>query len=645
MGDLIFSVVFIALIGISVVLTRSLARFAVLTLFSVSITGAVLQFLVSHTYVVTFGVARWWLLGAGVGLVILSAGFGRRGGAPSLWHRSSNWILIGSSLLITVAFLVSRLLAPGESSTLSSVGFFLEKTAAEDNAKWLNATSQLADGSIVDTWSSVGGPLILILTLAASLIGALSFLLYGGVNEVAVSAGSIIFTQVFLVIIAPFALAPIIERRFKKITGGKTLPWVYSLLSVTILSASTAVLITYGHITLQFTLLAITLWIASFLAPTQGIPSRLLTTLAVVATSMVWFPLAGLAAGILVAILIYFSFHLIRGSARNRRHALYGLFISIAMSVIMVEFLRSSLSYSLGISGATASGEIGGGAAGAITATVRGITSPTLPLFDDPGGTEVMTTLLLALTLVSILGMVWVRVGKNKLNRNQLITLSPIIASGSYALLIAVADFWAVGSGPNYGSLKISFAVFMPILVASLPFALMAFHRGASRPNALGLTAVAGIVVVLTLDTLFPRAVLQLKPANWPNVSSKPYWYPAEVRDTGEQSLASNPIGCVFLPRGAEQPTALPQGQLIYTCTRLLSGVAGVETLAAPIVKWQLDEWLQNRSMWNEMHPYFSSLDPAILGRSLILLDQDRQVVGLETIGGLLRRYQPVETQ
>jgi len=161
--------------------------------------------------------------------------------------------------------------------------------------------------------------------------------------------------------------------------------------------------------------------------------------------------------------------------------------------------------------------------------------------------------------------------------------------------------------------------------------------------NALGISAVALIVVMLTLDTLLPRAVLQLKPANWPSVSGSPYWYPAEVRDTGDQALSRNPVGCVFLPRGAKAPTGLPQGQVIYTCTRLLAGVAGVETLAAPIVKWELDEWLQNRSMWGEVHPQFSALSPEIQGRSLILLDGDRQVIGLESLGVLLSRFPPLE--
>jgi hypothetical protein len=405
-------------------------------------------------------------------------------------------------------------------------------------------------------------------------------------------------------------------------------------------------LLTYGHITLQFTIIALTLWIGAFLAPVSRFPARLFTTLAVIATSLVWFPLAGISLVILLGAVIYFGRGLFRGSRESRKKSAVGFALSLVLGVLTIQFLNEALRYSLGVdsvSATPAGGEPVSGFAGGISAAVRSISAPTLPLFDDPGGTEQITTLLLVLTLVSILGLVWVRVGKNTFSRSRTIPFIPIVLTGCYALTIAFVDFWAVGDGPNYGALKISFAVFLPILVCSLPFALMTFHRGSAKVNGLGVGAVALIVIMLSLDTLFPRAVLQLKPANWPGVTGSPYWYPAEVRDTGDQELASNPIGCVFLPRGASAPTGLPQGQLIYTCTRLLAGVAGVETLAAPIVKWELDEWLQNRSMWNEVHPQFSALSPEIQKRALILLDDDRQVAGLESLGVLLSRFPPLE--
>jgi len=644
-SNLLFSIGLIGLLAFTIVASRSMARFAILTLFTVTVSGAVLQFCSYHSLAVTFGLTQWWLLATGIVLALLSLYYGRSAGNLASWSCASNWTLIGSSTLITVAFFISRLLAPGELTPLSSVGFFVEKVAAEDNAKWLNATSQLANGSVIDTWANVGGPMLLVMSFGGILIGAVSFILYGAVNEVAVSAGSVIFTQIFFVVIAPFALAPIAEKSYRKLTSGAQIPRLYSLLSIALLSASNTVLLTYGHITLQFALIAITLWIGAFLAPIRRFPARLFTTLAMIAMALVWFPLAGLSLVLLLGALIYFARALFKSSSGSRKDAAIGFILSLVLGVLTIQFLNSTLRYSLGLDSVDASPPVGeptSGVAGGISAAVRLITAPTLPLFDDPGGTEQITPLLLILTLVSVLGLIWVRVGLAPMSRGRVIPFIPIVLAGGYALAIAFADFWAVGGGPNYGSQKISFAVFLPILVCALPFALLTFHRGSVRVNALGVAAVGVIVIMMTLDTLFPRAVLQLKPANWPSVSGSPYWYPAEVRDTGEQTLSSNPIGCVFLPRGGEVPTGLPQGQAIYSCTRLLSGVAGVETLAAPIVKWELDEWLQNRSMWSEVHPQFSALSPEIQGRSLILLDGNRQVMGLESLGVLLNRFPPL---
>jgi len=641
----LFSVGFIALITLSLISSRSIARFSILTLFVVTTSGALLQFSSENFLSVTGTLMQWWLLGSAIALVVLANYFGRRRGAKALWLGSSNWILLGSSAVVTCAFFISRLLAPGELAPLSSVGFFVSKVAGEDNAKWLNATSQIADGTTIDTWANVGGPLLLFMTFAATMIAALSYLLYGSVNEVAVSAGSVIFVQVFFVIIAPIALSPIVEKTYRKLTGGTQLPKIYSFVSIVILTSSTLVLIEYGHITLQFTLIALTIWLGAFIAPIARFPGRLLTSISVIALSMVWFPLAGLSLVLALGSLAYFTRSALIRSGDLHRQAVLGLVASIGIFVITIQFLISALGYSLGVDGSdTAAGKTYGSSfAGGISAAVRAISAPTLPLFDDGGGTEQVTTLLLVLALVAVLGLVWTKFGSSAFNRSGLVSVLPMILVGGYALAIAFADFWAVGTGPNYGSLKVSFAVFIPILVVALPFALMSLNRGTNKVSAVGFTAVGAIVILLTLDTLLPRAVLQLKPTSWPSVAGNPYWYPAEVRDTGDQALASNPIGCAFLPRGAIAPSALPAGQTIYTCTRLLAGVAGVETLAAPVVKWQLDEWLQNRGMWSEMHGYFSGMSPEILSRQLILLDTAQNVIGLESLGGLLTRFPPVD--
>ena len=93
---------------------------------------------------------------------------------------------------------------------------------------------------------------------------------------------------------------------------------------------------TYGHITLQFTIIALTLWIGAFLAPISRFPARLFTTLAVIATSLVWFPLAGLSLVVLLGALIYFARGLFRGTRESRKNSVIGFALSLVLGVLTI---------------------------------------------------------------------------------------------------------------------------------------------------------------------------------------------------------------------------------------------------------------------------------------------------------------------
>jgi hypothetical protein len=147
--------------------------------------------------------------------------------------------------------------------------------------------------------------------------------------------------------------------------------------------------------------------------------------------------------------------------------------------------------------------------------------------------------------------------------------------------------------------------------------------------------------MLLIFDTFFPRAVVQLKPNLWPTTQAdpQPYWWPAEVKPTADQPLSANPIGCVYLPQGATVPSVLQDGPRAYSCTRILSGLAGQDVSAAGLVRWQLDEWLQNESIWNDYQVYMTQMPPEIRARNVIILDNDSKVIGIESLQTLMDRY------
>jgi hypothetical protein len=135
-----------------------------------------------------------------------------------------------------------------------------------------------------------------------------------------------------------------------------------------------------------------------------------------------------------------------------------------------------------------------------------------------------------------------------------------------------------------------------------------------------------------------------MSPGQWPvsTGDNRGYWWPAEVRNTADQTILANPIGCAYYPQGAEAPTGLPNGQTTYSCTRLLAGLSGEDTGGQAVVDWLRREWLTNTPAWTAVWPSFITMDQAVLDKQLILLDNDNKVVGFETIRTLLDRIRPV---
>jgi hypothetical protein len=149
-------------------------------------------------------------------------------------------------------------------------------------------------------------------------------------------------------------------------------------------------------------------------------------------------------------------------------------------------------------------------------------------------------------------------------------------------------------------------------------------------------------VFILATDGLLTRAVTYVSPNQWPSTElSRNYWWPAEVRAVADQSIASNPIGCVYLEQGDLLPTVLKDGQRMYACTRILSGLSGMDASAQGLVDFQRREWFTNEESWLNEYPNLIELPPEVRAKQLILISGNNDVTGLETIDVLLQRYKP----
>ena len=570
----------------------------------------------------------------------------RRGASPqrpaTKIRRQLATVFLPASIILAVLAL-SRILAP-PTGLGGPVGYFILNRGAEDNAKWLDFSSQLATGLPITQSVQTGGPLQLALVFVATFFAVVSLISLGGVNEVMVATNTVIYAQFMFVAAIPFALAPLAEARIRNRSNpseespASFIPAPAIWIGIVAMAAGSLGAIGLGHLTLQFVFLVLGLWMAVFLVGSPIPRGRILTSLAAASLATVWFPLAPVSVLILLGCGAWFV-----SAARRARDIrvvdpisfLLWLFVCLVLSEPLIGSLRYITDQPL----ITGMGVASGG--GVSTATAI----PALDLLESAGGTEVVAPALGLLVAASaLLAALFVSRANHQLGRVQRSLLfAPALLLVAYDLALNLIGTWWAGAGPNYGASKTMFMTSIVLLSVSLPLAVMEVDRKRTGLTPVRVVSIIAVIFILTIDGLLPRALIRISPANYPLSAGveKGYWWPAEVRSTSDQSIAANPIGCVYFPQGAPAPTALPDGQTAYSCTRLLAGLSGEDAGAQPVVDWLRREWLTNEAAWTAAWPGMIKMAPEVLDKQLILLDENNQVIGLESIRSLLDRIRP----
>ncbi len=659
--DAIFLAAYLALPSVTLWRSRSLVWTVIMTVASLSILGGVVSFAIDHVSLWSRAQLQWVLL---VALLIppVVAIARRPVQLAPRWHQCTSLIL--PVILLATFFTVMTTSWTDAPAYLNPVGFLMGHSIAEDNAKWLDFASMLAAGGPVEQGVPLGGPLQLFLVFVATLMGVVSAVSLGGYNEVMVAANTVIYGQFLMVVISPLALAPLAEARLRRpvasCTGGSMrLPWPLIWLGTLVLVLTNLLLTAYGHLTLQFTILVCTLWVSTYLTWIRVPRARLLTSMVVAVGMTVWLPMNGIA-GLLV--LGWFGY-LLAQAVRGGRAGLDwpGLAVVVLVAVCIWEPMRSSLSYVLATTPSAAEAMIGGMGGGVraavgVLATVPGMGNVLAGLTDSTlfaagGGTEQTTPILAGLAAVGAIGAAVV-VSRRRIAREAYARFLPIAILAGFAVALNILDQWATGSAPHYGSLKFTFMVAMVMIACCMPLALTLLDPQVSRMTLARWVAVGAVIALLTVDSLLVRSIAAARPTQWsppiPFDNPRSYWWPADVNGTPTQPISENPVACVYLPQGASAPSAILDSQLsdpqrVYSCSRLLAGLAAQDRGAQPIVDWLRREWLTNTRAWDDVRGYLGAMPAEVLDKPIILLDDGSNVIGLETMRGLLGRY-PVTT-
>ena len=662
--DVALLALYVALPILTWIRVRSLAWTVIAIGGAAAAAGAMVNFVIDRGVDLTRVQLQVILLAVLVAVTVVAWVFPWRGSKASM-GRQALAVLAPSGVLLLL-FVVVTVRWTEEFAFLRPVGFLMGQATAEDNAKWLDFTAQWATGGGIDQPVPLGGPLQLYLTFIGTFMAVISQVVLGGFNEVAVAANAVIYGQYLLAVLMPFAFAPMAEAKFsmagaggpggaggargaRGARGGRgfiPLPGLW--IGMLVLSVVSLAVIAYGHLTLQFTFLVGALWVATFLSASKVPRARLVTSLTAAASMTVWLPLNVIAIIIVVTWFSLYASRLVRFGARSVDWWGAGLLLVVTVGVFQPVW--SSMYYLiLGSGGVAVPPALGGGFGVGTSVNVPALADSIL--FAATGGTESVGPLLMVAALISTLAASVVVTRQPVGNRLAAYrSFAPLGVFAFIALSIYVLDAYATGDAPHYGSMKFTFMVVSIALATTLPIAILALDTD----RGFGMTvsrwiAIAGVLVLLSVDSLLPRAIAQLRPEKWsPPIpfdnTSGSYWYPAEVNGRGEQPISSNPIACVYLPEGYPAPTAIvPSGlsdaQRVYACTRQLTGLGGLDAEAQPVVDWLRREWLSNTPAWSPVYDGLAGLDPEVLDRPVILLDDGSNVKGVETLRSLLQRY------
>ena len=647
--DFAFLIAYLALLAVSYIWVRSVSWLAIATAFSGTAFGLLVSFADEHGHHWTRVELQVVLLLA----LLVVAGFALRRGRLQLApiRRQFLAIVIPFAILL-VGFFVITTFWTDVPAFLRPVGFLISHVSAEDNAKWLDFTSQFATGEPIIQSVTMGGPLELYLTFVGTLMGVISQVFLHGYNEVAVAANAVVFGEFLLVVLAPFALAPLAEALLRSRDGSNRtrIPVPFIWLSILALASTVLLVTAYGHMTYQFTLIVCTLWAVTFLSQVKIKRARLITSLVVAGAMTVWFPLNMTALVVMAAWLVIL---VSRGIRQGKAGFDIPAFVAwVFFAICLWSPIKSSLVYLLTPAVSASGGSSGGGLVSAL-APIRQMVQTGLDgsgLFASNGGTEQTQPILALLAAVAVIGAVAFLSTQSIARRSSVYRrFAPVGLLAFFALAIYALDFWSTGGGPHYGSMKFTFMASVVALAACAPFALMLLDRRAGgRMTPMRWIAIAAVIYLMVIDSFLPRAISAARPEQWsppiPFDNPMSYWSPAEVNGTGTQSIAGNPVGCVYLPQGAKAPSALLVSRLsdpqrVYSCTRILAGLSGQDAEAQPVVDWLRREWLTNQGAWEGVRGYLEAMPDAVKDKQMILLDDGSNVIGLSSIRYLLEKY------
>lgn len=472
-----------------------------------------------------------------------------------------------ASVVVAVVFIVSRLLAANTNWLLFSGAGRL--AYAEDNAKWLNFSANLAQSNVLNFKDGTTGGLAVLLVICGAFVWVISQLFLGGINVAGISIATVIGLHSFLIVISPLALTPIVTRFFPRDSGRATSLGRKKIFSVYAGLAASSLLVvvalgavsTFGHLSLEVVMIQLLFWLAATVMLWNSKRDLLLVTLIGASTGLIWLPLPPLSAAIGIAAVIVAIVRFLR--VRDKRD-MYTVVGTAVLTVVLIWLTTPEMQY--------------------LSATTQPSSSTALVFAE--GGTMAPRRYEGLLLVIAVLGAaLYLWADRAKLAVRNVWQLYPFFLLFGFSGAVLLYDFVIARDGwPHYGARKLAYLVFVVCTAVLLPIALQGYQRIVRNRNFLAIAAlVVSMVLVFQSRTMNQISYYTFKPGAWTNFDKRyvdgemlqKYW-PELINPENrvETSVDLYPIACVQVKDGIIQPGINDA----YFCTRFLLSLHGAES-------------------------------------------------------------------
>ena len=507
------------------------------------------------------------------------------------------------SLVIFIGIILGRVLAHNQTPhILTNIAFY----GGEDNAKWFNVTSLIAQQKALSI-GDIGGVGVTFLVVCSAIVRTVFPVIGLGSGPIDVAICTTAVAQLFLVALSPLALISFTKLLGNEQYSYRVTPPLWT--SAFLISAGSANFVSLGHLSAQIVLPIIVLSVGFLMMDSND--SRVadlylcLGLFCLTAAASVWLPMQ------LMTLLIPISILALRAKRLFKQES-----SKINLDVFLLQLIVFA-AIPIGIQ------------------TFTYVSSPgnVRNLLSAGGGTNVMSSIQGILPIVLI---VLYLLGKPE-DSNEMISGRTLRSNYSNLWIVAVIAFFSVSviflsyirlGDAYYGSQKVQYIFSLVLVITLIPVSISSLPPSGRIVRDTIATFTVSVMVLFALngDPIFKSLGQRVRSEQWPTMlgTELTSWqaYVTSMQIEGKK-IEDLPIACGELIPGKRM---LSLNSYTYLCTRELVALAGLEKQAGPLVEWQLRaDWMKSLSYMREMPGY-------VTNRNVLILSAEGIVVGVNPV-------------